>query len=510
MAAVISPGREPNGSLLKAVGIRKSFPGVVALAGVSIDLRPGQIHALLGENGAGKSTLIKVLTGVYQADEGELLINGEVVRFGSPRAALAEGISVVHQERNLIPQFTVAENIWLDRLPTGIPQVVDFNRTFKEAVPWMRMVGLEVPADTPVLKLSVAQMQLVEIAKALSLQARILLLDEPTASITPHEVAFLFQVLRRLRDRGVALVFVSHKLEEVFDLCDRVTVLRDGRTARADEDLKSLNTDQLVTSMVGRAEILRPLAVKPEASGVPALELVDVCTEAGADRISFELRRGEILGVYGLVGAGRTELARALVGEVKVTGGEIWRNGRSVHVNGVREALVVHRIGYVSEDRKDEGLILLHSVGRNLSITIWRRLQRLNQWISRSRERDAVSPFVEQLDIKIHSLAQAVGTLSGGNQQKVSLGKWLAADVEVLIVDEPTVGIDIRTKNALHELLGELAAHGKSILLISSDMPEIVRVADRILVMRSHRIVGTIANSHNYGEVSEAIMSRLS
>ena len=502
--------RADTSALLEATGIRKSFPGVVALDGVSLRLRAGEIHALLGENGAGKSTLIKVLTGVYHADEGELLLGGKSASFGSPRAALAAGISVVHQERNLIPQFSVAENIMLDRLPTAFLHVVDYRRIFRESQRWMERVGLHLSPDTRVADLSVAQMQLVEIAKALSLEARILLLDEPTASITPREVSYLFRLLRALRDHGVALLFVSHKLEEVFDLCDRVTVLRDGHNACDGEDLRDLSTDRLVTYMVGRADVIRALPARPEPNGEPALELVDVDTESGARNVSLRLRRGEVLGLYGLVGAGRTGLARALVGEIKVTRGEILRNGKAVRFRGIRDALEQHRIGYLSENRKDEGLILLQSVGRNLSITIWRRLRRLGLFISGGRERNEVQPYVERLDIRAHSLAQSVGTLSGGNQQKVSLGKWLAADVEILIVDEPTVGIDIKTKNALHELLWELAAQGRSILLISSDMPEIVRVADRILVMREHRIVGEIPNSHDYSQISEAIMARLS
>lgn len=494
---------------LEATGIRKRFPGVLALDGVSLRLRPGEIHALLGENGAGKSTLIKILTGVYHADEGEITVNSIPVRFGSAREALAAGISVVHQERNLIPQFTVAENILLERLPTRGFQVVDYGRINREARPWMERVGLDVPPTGVVSELSVAQMQLVEIARALSLQTRILLLDEPTAAITPHEVGFLFRVLRDLRAQGVALVFVSHKLEEVFELCDRVTVLRDGRNTCTDEKLATLTEDQLVTFMVGRAEILVELPPKP-APGQSVLEVRDLATGAGAREINFELHRGEVLGVYGLVGAGRTELAKALVGEGKVTGGTILVRGRKANIRSLRDALERYRIGYVSEDRKQEGLILLHSVRTNLSITIWRRLRAFGQWIRGSVESAAVRPQVKQLDIRAHSLNQTVGTLSGGNQQKVSLGKWLAADVEILIIDEPTVGIDIKTKNALHELIWNLAAGGKSILLISSDMPEVVRVSDRILVMRDHRIVGSITNSHRYAEVSEAIMSQLS
>ena len=504
---------EPNPVMpearLEVLGIRKQFPGVLALNGVSLRLRPGEIHALLGENGAGKSTLIKILTGVYQPDAGEIRLDGEPVRFASPHAALEAGISVVHQERNLIPQFTVVENILLERIPTRGPRLVDHAAINRLAKPWIEMVGLEAAPTAIVAELSVAQMQLVEIAKALSLQARILLLDEPTAAITPHEVGYLFRILDDLRRRGVALVYVSHKLEEVFQLCDRVTVLRDGRNAASDVEVASVDQDRLVTYMIGRAEVIAKLPPKPDP-GRPVLEVIDLATAEGDHGVSLELRKGEVLGIYGLVGAGRSELAKALVGEVKITGGEVRVRGVKTRIKGFREALERYRIGYVSEDRKQEGLILLHSVRANTSITIWRRLRSFGQWIKGSAEKAAIEPSLRQLDVRAQSLSQSVGTLSGGNQQKVSIAKWLAADVEILIIDEPTVGIDIKTKNALHELIWDLAAKGKSILVISSDMPEVIRLSDRILVMRNHAIVGEIPNTHQYEEMSESIMARLS
>ena len=494
---------------LEVSGIRKQFPGVVALDDVSLRLRAGEIHALLGENGAGKSTLIKILTGVYQADEGEIRLDGSPVRFASPRQALAAGISVVHQERNLIPQFTVAENILLERIPTRGVQLVDHAAVNRLARPWIEMVGLDAAPTAPVAELSVAQMQLVEIAKALSLQARILLMDEPTAAITPHEVGYLFRILGDLRRHNVALVFVSHKLEEVFELCDRVTVLRDGRNAAADIAVATLNRDQLVTYMIGRSEVIAELPPKPNP-GEPVLEVSGLTTNGADAALSLVLRKGEVLGLYGLVGAGRSSLAKTLVGEIKATGGEVRVRGVITHITSFREALEKYRFGYVSEDRKQEGLILLHSVRANSSITIWRRLRSFGQWIRRSKEDAAILPSIRQLDVKAHSLGQSVGTLSGGNQQKVSIAKWLAAKAEILIIDEPTVGIDIKTKNALHELIWDLAAHGKSILLISSDMPEVIRLADRILVMRNHTIVGELPNTHQYDDMSEAIMARLS
>ena len=494
---------------LEVSGIRKQFPGVLALDDVSLRLRAAEIHALLGENGAGKSTLIKILTGVYHPDAGEIRLDGEPVRFASPRSALAAGISVVYQERNLIPQFTVAENILLERLPARGPQLVDYAAINRLAKPWIEMVGLEAAPASVVADLSVAQMQLVEIAKALSLQARILLLDEPTAAITPHEVGYLFRILEDLRRRNVALVYVSHKLEEVFQLCDRVTVLRDGRNACTDLAVASVNQDRLVTYMIGRAEVISKLPPKPDP-GEPVLEARGLTTVQGDHGISLALRAGEVLGIYGLVGAGRSELAKALVGEIKITAGQVLVRGVRTRIKGFREALERHGIGYVSEDRKQEGLILLHSVRSNTSITIWRRLRVFGQWIRGSAENAAILPSLRQLDVRAQSLSQSVGTLSGGNQQKVSIAKWLAAKVEILVIDEPTVGIDIKTKNALHELIWDLAANGKSILLISSDMPEVIRLSDRILVMKNHWIVGEIQNTHDYEEISEAIMARLS
>ena len=494
---------------LEVSGIRKQFPGVVALDDVSLRLRAGEIHALLGENGAGKSTLIKILTGVYQPDEGEIRLDGAPVRFASPRSALAAGISAVHQERNLIPQFTVAENILIERLPTRGLHVVDHPAINRLAKPWIEMVGLDAAPTRVVSELSVAQMQLVEIAKALSLEARILLLDEPTAAITPHEVGYLFRILGDLRRHNVALVFVSHKLEEVFELCDRVSVLRDGRNAAADVDVAALDRDRLVTYMIGRAEVIADLPPKP-AAGEPVVAVAGLTTDRGDAALSFVLRKGEVLGLYGLVGAGRSSLAKTLVGEIKPTGGDVRVRGVITHIKGFREALEKHRFGYVSEDRKQEGLILLHSVRANTSITIWRRLRSFGQWIRRSTEDASILPSLNQLDVRAQSLSQSVGTLSGGNQQKVSIAKWLAAKAEILIIDEPTVGIDIKTKNALHELIWDLAANGKSILLISSDMPEVIRLSDRILVMRNHAIVGELSNTHQYDGMSEAIMAQLS
>ena len=485
----------------------KSFPGVRALDAVSLELRPGEIHALMGENGAGKSTLIKIITGVYQPDEGRVLLDGREVGFATPRDAIAAGISAVHQERNLVPRFSVGENIALERLPTR-NGLIDYAEVDREARRYLDLLDRGIDTRAEVRTLSVAQMQIVEIAKALSLEAKILLLDEPTASITEHETAALFTLLRKLRGEGVAMLFVSHKLEEVFEIADRVTVLRDGRNAAVGVPMAEMTRGKLVSLMIGREERIAEIKARTIDAADVVLEARDIATDVGHRDISFQLRRGEILGLYGLVGAGRSELVKALVGG-GVTGGELTVRGKPARIRDMHEALGTWRIGYVSEDRKGEGLILIHSVKENVAITIWQRIAGFLGLIPPGRETRAVQPFIDRLEVRTPSLSQSVGNLSGGNQQKVSMAKWLAANADILIIDEPTVGIDIKTKTYLHELIGEIAVGGVSVLLISSDMPEMVAVADRILVVHGFRIVGEVENDHRYETMSQAIMSRI-
>jgi ribose transport system ATP-binding protein len=491
--------------LLEMRGISKAFPGVQALDGVSLALNKGEVLALLGENGAGKSTLIKVLTGLYHAEGGSIILNGTEVRFASPHEAHASGIAHVPQERNLIPRFSVGENIMLEALPRRRLSI-DYDAIHREAQKWLDMLHVPVDSRTPVSDLSVAQMQLVEIARAISRQGRILVLDEPTASITPHETRVLFEVLRHLRDQGVAIIFVSHKLEEVFELCGTIMVLRDGRNAGPKLSVSEIDRDALITLMVGRAQIVHELPAREQPRGDPALELREVTTSSGASVVTMAVYKGEILGLYGLVGAGRSELARSIIGIDRVVSGEILLDGKPARIRSAGEALERYGIGYVSENRKEEGLILIHSVMSNLSVTIWRRLQNVLGWVGGRAERAAVTPYAEQLEIKTPSLATPVGSLSGGNQQKVSLAKWLAAGAKVLIIDEPTVGIDVRTKANLHDLIWDLAGRGMAVILITSDMPEMVRLADRIVVMRAGRITGELENSHEYAKVSQQIM----
>ncbi|MET3925818.1 sugar ABC transporter ATP-binding protein [Devosia sp. 2618] len=488
--------------------IVKSFPGVRALNNASLSLNAGEIHALMGENGAGKSTLIKVITGVHTADEGTITLDGRALSLTSPQDAIALGIAVVHQERNLIPHFSIAENILLERLPTK-NGFVDFARANQQAKLLLAKVGLDLDPAMSVSRLSVAQMQMVEIAKALNRESKVLLLDEPTASLTDGESETLFRLVRQLRDNGTAILFVSHKLEEVLALCDRITVLRDGQTALAGAPIAQMSRSALIEAMIGRAETpaLRRKGVAD--TGTPRLQAKSLATSFGHENINFSLHRGEILGLYGLVGAGRTELARALLGLGRIRSGELLIDGEAKQARSVKDAIKRLRLGYVSEDRKHEGVILSQSISRNISSTVWDRLAN-GLGLLRKASEDAIAiPLAEKLAVRTPSVSQLVGNLSGGNQQKVSFAKWLAADVDILIIDEPTVGVDVKAKAYIHEIINGLADDGMSILLISSDMPEMIAIADRLLVMHDFAIQGEIANDRNYDSMSRRIMSAI-
>ncbi|ASJ70767.1 sugar ABC transporter ATP-binding protein [Granulosicoccus antarcticus] len=494
--------------VFRAANISKSFPGVKALQNVTLELNSGSIHALLGENGAGKSTLIKIITGIHRQDQGTLMLGDQSVQLHGPRDAIAHGIGVVHQERNLIPRFSISENIFLESLGKQSLTRIDYRALHEQARVWLDMLALDVDPATPVAKLSVAQMQLVEIAKALSLKSKVLLLDEPTASLTSHETDTLFSVLHRLRDGGASLVFVSHKLEEVQEICDQVTVLRDGVNACESRAMEGLDRQDIVKLMIGRSEQIPDWAARTRSTSEVALELRDVSTESGHRDINLQVRRAEIVGLYGLVGAGRTELAKSILGKYRIQSGSIIVDGKPAAINSVADAVSKYHIGYVSEDRKKEGLILMHSIIENVGITVWEQLGKAKALLTNRAVKKHVEPYINKLEVKTPSLNQFVNNLSGGNQQKVSVAKWLAAGVKVLIIDEPSVGIDIKTKAYLHELVRELADNeNTAILLISSDMPEMITLADRIVVMNDFRIMGDIDNTREYAAMSEAIMN---
>jgi ribose transport system ATP-binding protein len=494
---------------LEVRNLRKTFPGVVALSDANITVEAGSIHALMGENGAGKSTLIKVVTGVQPADSGIMLLNGEPVSFSNPLESMDAGIGVVHQERNVVREFSVGENIALSGMPRRFGRV-EWSVVWREAARCLEMLDLDLDPRTPMRDLSAAQTQLVEIARGLYREAKVLLLDEPTASLSVSEAERLYRVVDQLSAKGTAIVLVSHKLDEVFTHCDAITVLRDGATVMESRPIAQTSRDEVVSTMVGRAlEALEVSTREVDRSGVPALELRAVSTSTGHRAISLAVHPGEILGMYGLVGAGRTELARAVLGLDRVTAGQTLVGGNPVRIRSVRDARQRFRMGYVTENRKEEGVFLLQSITRNVAVTVWSELSRFLGVVPYRRERDTVAEFVKALDIKISSQDQLAGQLSGGNQQKVSLAKWLAARTRILIIDEPTVGIDVRTKRAFYELIWGLADEGLAILLISSDLAEMVTLADRIVVMDQFIVRGEVDNTHDYDTMSTAVIHHI-
>ena len=470
--------------LLQMRGIRKTFPGVVALDDVSFELRTGEVHVLLGENGAGKSTLMKILSGASARDAGEILIDGKPVTLGSPREAQAAGISTIYQEFNLVPQLSAAENIYLGREPMRAPAgIIDRRTLVGNARSLLESLGTTVDPELPVRSLGVAEQQMVEIAKALSIRARILIMDEPTSALTASEIDQLFAAIRRFTAAGGSVIYISHRLEELARVGHRATVLRDGRYVGT-RPLPS-PIPELVRMMANR-DISEHYPQPTRRRGAELLRVTGVTRGPRLKNVSFTLHRGEILGIAGLLGAGRTELARVVAGADTPESGEVAIDGVAVRVRSPRDAIRAG-IGLVPEDRKSQGLVLPQSVASNLSLP---QLPRLGTGgvISRTRERALASRWTGELRIKTPGIDTRVVTLSGGNQQKVVLGKWLAAGAAVLIVDEPTRGIDVGAKMEIYTLLDRLAAAGAGIVMISSDLPEVMGMSDRILVMHQGRV----------------------
>jgi rhamnose transport system ATP-binding protein len=470
--------------------VSKSFGGVHALQDVHFEIFPGEVHALLGENGAGKSTLIKIITGVYQPDAGELFFEGQSIHFANTRAAQERGIVAIYQEPSLFPDLDIAENIMIGRQPMG-RLGVDWKRMYQEAGALLRRLGMALDPRTKARELSVAQQQVVEIARALSINAKVLIMDEPTSSLTQHEVDELFAIVRQLRASGTAIVFISHRLEELFVLADRVTTLRDGRYVGT-RAMADVTTDDLIRMMVGRTldELFPKQAVEV---GEVVLEVSGLGVEGSFADVSFELRRGEILGMAGLIGAGRTNVARALFGTEPATSGTIKLDGKLVTIPSPDAAMALG-IGYVPEDRKEHGLVLAMSIADKITLPMLHRFAR-GGWLDGTRERAAAADGARQLEVKMAGVEQQAGQLSGGNQQKVVLAKWLSTHPRVLILDEPTRGIDVGTKAAVHALMSSLAAQGMAILMISSELPEILGMSDRILVMREGRLTGQFSRA---------------
>ncbi|MDX3096485.1 sugar ABC transporter ATP-binding protein [Streptomyces sp. ME01-24h] len=474
--------------VLALEGVSKSFGAVRALRGVSLRLHAGEAHALAGENGAGKSTLIKTLAGVHRPDTGTVLLDGRPVEFHGPGDARDAGVAVIYQEPTLFPDLSVAENIFVGRQPRRSLGRVDHKAVREAAAELFRRLGVDLDPEQPARGLSIADQQLVEIAKALSFDARVLIMDEPTAALTGSEVARLFRVVKSLREQGAAVLFISHRLEEIFALCQRVTTLRDGAWV-ASEPLEGLTEDDLVRRMVGRA--LDELYPKQAAEiGEVALSVRRLTREGVFTDVSFEVRRGEIVGLAGLVGAGRSEVARAIFGVDRRDAGEVVVDGKPLR-GGAPSLAMAAGIALVPEDRRAQGLVMDMSIERNIGLTGFAATTK-GGLMSRRAERSRALDWAVRLQVKYARLADVVGTLSGGNQQKVVLAKWLATAPEVLIVDEPTRGIDVGTKAEVHRLLSRLASEGVAVLMISSDLPEILGMADRVLVMHEGRLTAEI------------------
>jgi len=473
--------------LLEMRGITKRFPGVTALDGVDFELEKGEVHVILGENGAGKSTLIKMLSGAYHPDEGEILLDGQRVDISSAAVAQSKGISTIYQEFNLVPQLTVAENIFLGRQPRRFG-IVDRRKMRDEAHELLERIKVRVDPDAPVSTLGVAQRQMVEIAKALSLDARILIMDEPTASLSGQEVDRLFEIVRGLKEEEVGVIFISHHLEEVTEIGDRVTVLRDGKMVG--QVPATTDHQELVRMMVGRSIEDQFPRRRPEVGEV-LLEVTELLREGVLEDISFQVRAGEVVGIAGIVGAGRTELARAIFGADPLDSGEVWVEGRRMERFDPREAK--HRgIGFITEDRQGQGIVPPLSVAENLALASLGRYTSAG-FVNRKEQRSRAQKMIEELQIRTPSPEQEIRYLSGGNQQKVVIGKWLLADSKVLIMDEPTRGIDVGAKVEIYELMNELTEEGAGILMISSDLPEVLGMSDRILVMAGGRITGELS-----------------
>jgi L-arabinose transport system ATP-binding protein len=480
----------PSGTL-EIRGLSKAFPNVQALVDVSLDVRGGEILAFMGENGAGKSTLLKILNGDYQPDAGSMSIDGEALHFSNPREARRSGIRVIYQEPEIIPGVDVAENIYAGELPTRGP-FIDRRRLNEQVAADLRRYGFEhvLPVSLMGDQLSAAQRQLVEIARALRSGARVLALDEPTSSLTDEEVDRLFALVRRLRDDGVAIIYVSHRIKEILRLSDRVAVLRDGRLV-AVRPAAELTEGEIVRMMVGR-ELLDVFERQRSPSSDVVLRVAEL-TSIWHRRIDFEIRAGEVVGFAGLVGAGRTELAKVIFGELPRTGGTIEIGGKPVDIRKPADA-IARGVGFTPEDRKREGLILIRSVLENASMVILRRMTRF-RFVKQRLERRLIGAYVKRLRVRTPSLDQEVGKLSGGNQQKVVLARWLAAKPKILILDEPTRGVDVGAKAEIYRLVDELANEGLGIMLISSELSEILGMCDRIYVMQAGRITGELTGA---------------
>ncbi len=482
--------------ILRMEKISKRFPGVIALDDVTFSVLKGEVHALVGENGAGKSTLMKILTGAYQEDEGTIILRGEKVSIPNTHYAQQLGLSIIYQELNLLPDLSVAQNIFLGREKLGKYRLLDYRSMLKETTHLLNQLGVDIAPNYLIRELRVAQQQMVEIAKALSFNADIVIMDEPTASLSDSEVIKLFEIIRSLKGKGVTIIYISHRLEEIFKIADRATVLKDGKSMGT-YNVSELNQEKLVSLMVGRT-LSETYPPKSSKVGELLFELKNITVPPILKSVNLQIRRGEVVGLFGLVGAGRSELAKTIFGVLIPTQGEIIMNGQSLKTLTPKKA-ISSGVGFVPEDRKIEGLCLGLSVKENCTLPISDKLK-TGIFISKADEEHITQKYVTELKIKTPSFLQKVKFLSGGNQQKVVLAKWLANDPHFLIFDEPTRGIDVGAKAEIYQIIRELANKGNGILMISSELPEILGMSDRIYVMHDGTIVKEFFSSEAVAE----------
>jgi len=473
--------------VLSVKDIVKQFPGTLALNGVSLSVRKGEAHALVGENGAGKSTLMNIIGGVYPATSGTIEFLGQEVHFHDTKQAQDAGVGFVHQELNLCPHLSAAENIYMGNMPKSAGGI-DWKKLYNEADEQLKMLNADFKSNAKISTLTVAQQQIVEIVKALSLNVKLLILDEPTSSLTEQETKLLFKVIKEIKSRGISILYISHRLEEIFEVCESLTVFRDGQLVKS-VGIEEVNTDQIVQMMVGR-EITDMYPPKSEKIGDMFMEVKNFTREGMFDDVSFQVRRGEILGFYGLVGAGRTEVMRSVCGIDPHQGGEVWIEGEKVNVTDYKQ-MIDRGIGYITEDRKAQGLFLYRSITQNVSAAILEKVSK-GAFISTDKEREIAQRYAELLAVKHSSLGEDVNDLSGGNQQKVMIGKWLAIGPKLLILDEPTRGIDVGAKSEIHKLLRKLCNEGVCVVIISSELPEVMGLSDRVVIMHEGRVCGEV------------------
>ena len=475
--------------ILEMNGITKKFPGVKALDNVNFHLYKGNVMALIGENGAGKSTLMKILSGVYPKDKGKIILHEKEVNFDTPKEAQDAGISIIHQELNLVPYLSIGENIFLGREPSKKFGKVDWNKLYIESEEYLNKLGMKLNSRKLVKDLSIAEQQMVEIAKALSIDAKIIIMDEPTDSLTDKETENLFRVINELRESGKSIVYISHRLQEVFQICDSITVLRDGQFI-GEELVEDITEDEIIEMMVGR-KLDEQFPRIDSKLGDTVLEVKNLSNEY-ISNISFNLLKGEILGISGLMGSGRTELAKTIYGTIESSSGDIYIYGKKADIKSEKDA-IEQGITYVSEDRKGEGLVLNLPVLENMTISSLKCFVNNFGHINKELEKKIAEEYINKLSIKTPSINQLIKNLSGGNQQKVSIAKSLMSEPKILILDEPTRGVDVGAKKEIYDLINEFKSHGMSIIMISSDIPEILGISDRVLVMHEGEISGELS-----------------